>query len=114
MTLWRILRTLLPVVAIMGIVSAPLATPAAAAMLSVGQVTAMTDDMPCCPREKPVVPDCQKACPLAALCVAKCFSGLASASAVPNRLGVALAMITGDEAAPDTLAHGPPPRPPQT
>jgi hypothetical protein len=71
-------------------------------------------DMPCCPHEKAPTPDCQKGCPLAAFCFAKCFSGISAAAAVPTRLGVAEAMISGDEAAPDTLAQGPPPRPPQS
>jgi hypothetical protein len=109
----------LALLALVGLVFAPLTTPAMAG--GAGSMAAMSADngeamaeMPCCPPEKPVMPDCQKACPLAALCVAKCFSGLVAASAVPNRLGVALAMIAGDEAAPDTLAHGPPPRPPQS
>ena len=69
-------------------------------------------DMPCCPPEKPVMPDCQKACPLATLCLAKIVQGILP-GAVPARFGLALALIPGDAAAPDTLAPIPPPRPPQ-
>jgi hypothetical protein len=118
-TIWLAIRRALALLALMGLVLAPLTAPtlasgtASMAAMSADNGEAMAD-MPCCPPEKPVMPDCQKACPLAALCVAKCFSGLVAASAVPSRLGVALAMIAGDEAAPDTLAHGPPPRPPQS
>jgi hypothetical protein len=113
------LHRALALIALVGLVLAPLTAPAMARGTASMAVMSAQDgeavaDMPCCPPEKPVMPDCQKACPLAALCLAKCFSGLVSASAVPNRLGVALAMISGDEAAPDTLAHGPPPRPPQS
>jgi hypothetical protein len=117
-TIWAAIRRVLACLALVGLVLAPLAAVAGQTAMSAPAMSAHDGegmaDMPCCPPEKPVIPDCQKACPLAALCVAKCFSGLVAASAVLNRLGVALAMIPGDEAAPDTLAHGPPPRPPQS
>lgn len=33
----------------------------------------MTEDMPCCPDEKPVKPDCAKGCPLALVCTTSIF-----------------------------------------
>jgi hypothetical protein len=73
------------------------------------------DGMPCCPTSGPVMPDCQKDCPLASICLAKCMTNLASEvsatwpvdlaadSLVPARVdGAALS-------APELL-----PRPPRT
>ncbi|MGQ3278635.1 MAG: hypothetical protein ACT6WE_19075, partial [Shinella sp.] len=38
----------------------------------------MADDMPCCPDETPVPPDCGKACPLAVLCTSAIVCQLAN------------------------------------
>jgi hypothetical protein len=70
-------------------------------------------DMSCCPPEKPVVPECQKACPLATLCLAKIVQGIVPVNAVPYRFSHARALLPGNDADPDTLAPIPPPRPPQ-
>jgi len=70
MNLRRLIGHLLAVLAIVGLVAAPLVTPAAAKRLSVGEMSdmaAMNGDMPCCP-------DGQKSkscedCPLVATCM---------------------------------------------
>ena len=124
---WLAITHLLSVLAILGLVLAPLTAPAVAGamvapeamadagmdMASAGDVVAMAE-MPCCPPEKPITPDCQKACPLAALCLAKIVQGVVFASAVPARFSMALSLIPGNDANPKTLALAPPSRPPQT
>ncbi len=121
---WLAITRLLSILAIVGIVLAPFTAPAVAGGMVVPMATADTGmdmasmgdamaDMPCCPPEKPVMPDCQKACPLATLCLAKIVQGIVPVNAVPARFGLAQALIPGNDANPDTLAPIPPPRPPQ-
>jgi hypothetical protein len=121
---WLAITRLLSVLAIVGLVLAPFTAPAVAGGMAAPTATAdaamdvasMDDgmaEMPCCPPEKPVMPDCQKACPLATLCLAKIVQGIMPVSAVPARVSLAQALIPGDDADPDTLAPIPPPRPPQ-
>jgi hypothetical protein len=123
---WLAITRLLSVLAILGLVFSPFTAPAAAggivapaartdavmAMASTGDEMAMAE-MPCCPPEAPAVPDCQKACPLATLCLAKIVQGILPVGAVSTRFSIALALMPGNDAAPDTLAPIPPPRPPQ-
>ena len=40
-------------------------------------VVGMEEGMPCCPDQKSSTADCQKACPLAVMCMAKCFPNAA-------------------------------------
>jgi hypothetical protein len=122
---WFAITRLLLILAIVGIVLAPFTAPAVAggmavpmAMTDTGTDMASADDMamaemPCCPPAKPTVPDCQKACPLATLCLAKLVQGILPVGAVSARLGISVALLPGNDAAPDTLAPLPPPRPPQ-
>ncbi|PVE24331.1 hypothetical protein DC522_10690 [Microvirga sp. KLBC 81] len=122
MKLWFAITRLLSVIAIVGLVLAPFTAPAVAGgmaapmhmtdMTSLDGDMAMTD-MPCCPPEQPTVPDCQKACPLATLCLAKIVQGIMPIGAVPARLSVARALLPGNDASLDTLDPIPPPRPPQ-
>jgi hypothetical protein len=123
---WLAITRLLSILAIVGIVLAPFTAPAVAGgmvvpvaathtgtdMTSVDGDMAMAD-MPCCPPEKPALPDCQRACPLATLCLAKIVQGILPADAVSTRFGIALALVPGDDADPVTLAPILPPRPPQ-
>lgn len=120
---------LLSILAVVGLVLAPLTAPqvgmsgvmaSGGAQLSMhhageadAAMTNMAEAMPCCPPEKPAIPDCQKACPLAAMCLAKCFGGLTTSDVVPFRIGFLNAMILGDDSAPESLAQAPPPRPPR-
>ena len=121
---------ILSVCAIVGLVLAPLTKPASAvgmgaAVMGVAGFSVMrdvgaeasaaeiADGMPCCPPEKPALPDCQKACPLAAMCLAKCFSGVVASSFVPIRIARATSLVALDEAARDSLPQAPPPRPPR-
>jgi hypothetical protein len=70
-------------------------------------------EMPCCPHEKPMMPDCQKACPLATFCLAKIFQSVLATDALAILFGVSQAVIPADNANLDTLAPAPAPRPPQ-
>jgi hypothetical protein len=71
--------------------------------------------MPCCPLEKPVVPDCAKSCPLAILCLAKCFPNAPAASAsLLIRFAVADMKTPGDDSRRDRLPDPPPLKPPRT
>jgi hypothetical protein len=70
MNLHRLIGHLLAVFVIVGLVAAPLVTPAAAKRLPVGEMSdmaAMSGDMPCCPDEQKnnSCPDC----PLVAMCM---------------------------------------------
>lgn len=70
MNLRRLTGHLLAVFVIVGLVTAPLVTPAAAKWLTVGEMSemaAMPGDMPCCP-DKQKNNSCQD-CPLVAMCM---------------------------------------------
>jgi hypothetical protein len=70
MNLCRLISRLLAVFVIVGLVAAPLVSPAAANRMAVGQmsdVAAMSGDMPCCP-DGQKKKDCQD-CPLIAMCM---------------------------------------------
>lgn len=120
MKLWNTIRHLLSVLAVLGVVIAPFAASAALGGIGVpvSMAAASSDmgeqgDMPCCPPEKPVMPDCMKACPLLAVCLGKTIQGAGSAAPLPVRLGTEEALVPGDEAVLRTRTQGPPLRPPQ-
>lgn len=109
-------RTVLPILAIVGLIAGPFVTTMSVPMVAAASTMfEMPDDMPCCPPEKPTVPDCQKACPLTTTCMAKCFS------ITPLLSGVAFVywkqsdvIRPGSDVAGDALAVEPPARPPRT
>jgi hypothetical protein len=115
MHLRRLIGRLLAVFVIVGLVAAPLVTPAAAKWLSVGEVSdmaAMPGDMPCCP-DGQKNNSCQD-CPL----VATCMLTIAQADPSPtngiqiffqfHRLSFALVDLIGDG-----LIGAPPDHPPR-
>ena len=113
MRFWVNLRRALAVLALVGLVTTPLATPTAAAPMQAGMSADMPDGMPCCPEDKPVMPDCAKACPLMMVCVGKVFrTASAEGSALPA-LAVVAVIIPADDAMPEGLAQPPPARPPR-
>ena len=70
MNLYRLIGRLLAVIAVAGLVAAPLVTPAAAKALAVAEMTdmsAMAGDMQCCP-DGQKTNSCQD-CPLVAMCM---------------------------------------------
>lgn len=80
MTVMRTVHRLFLLAAMLAIVIGPMSIGlAGSAMASSGATTMeamatsmsdtqMTEDMPCCPQEQPVKPDCAKGCPLALVC----------------------------------------------
>ena len=67
MNLRRLIARLLAVFVIVGLVAAPLVTPAAAKRLAVSDMAAMSGDMQCCP-DGQKNKGCQD-CPLVAMCL---------------------------------------------
>lgn len=107
-------RKMLPVLAILGLIIGPFATPLSAPAIAGASMAAMPADMSCCPDETPPMPDCQEACPLMAMCMAKCFS------VSPVLAGMAIIFWDkGDRIRPasdvagDALEIEPPARPPR-
>jgi len=129
-TFWLALRRLLPLLAVLSLALAPVTASAAAAgmrapMAVQGNVMAMSDEamddmagmamdeMPCCPKEQPDMPDCSKGCPLMALCLAKVATGLPVAVGLPGRVSVVEGTAWGVTASFDSLSQGPPTEPPR-
>ncbi|APX84427.1 hypothetical protein BV511_06655 [Methylorubrum extorquens] len=99
MMFWQALMRLLATLAVVSLVLAPATASVVAASpgMSAGMATPVLnpaepaddmatmvmDDMPCCPPAKPVMPDCQKGCPLAALCQAKLAPALPAIAGAP-------------------------------
>ena len=109
-TFWLALRRLLPLLAVLSLALAPVTASAAAGHARAGGDAGhmhgdarrghgrhgrmAMDDMPCCPNEKPAMPDCSKGCPLMALCLAKVTTRL------PAGLGLPCACRRGREERP--------------
>lgn len=119
-------RTLLPrlltILAVVSLLTAPMVTPSAAAMMVVdpmattmAEMASMSDAMPCPSDQRQQLPDCQKSCPLATLCVAKCFPSASTTAAITlTRLTAADVIAPGNDVGRDIPASPPPPRPPRT
>jgi len=117
------IRRMLPALAVVGLVLAPVARPAMAMPTDMNpamsghaeaadQVAmAMPDGMPCCPHEQQKS-DCGKDCPLMAMCVAPLHSTLPDYSfSMPVVQGYVVALC--DDRTLDSLSQAPPPRPPK-
>lgn len=126
---WQALTRLLALLAVASLALAPVTAAAAvvgtgvSAMAMVDQETADPDSgmatvamdaMPCCPPAKPAMPDCQKGCPLAALCLAKLSPALPALWGVPVPVAAAQTQSWWMAAAFRSLASPPPPEPPRT
>lgn len=76
MSFLKTLHRLFLIAALLGIIVGPVGIGAAESAMASSvssEIEAMAgmdvpDDMPCCPEQKPIKPDCGKACPLALLC----------------------------------------------
>ena len=112
------IRHVLAALAWLGLILAPLATPAAMAAsmelagLSVEAASIdMPEGMPCCP-DTQKKPDCGKDCPFMAVCAGMAFPPVANvAIAVPMSRSAVIA--PRNDAGHGGLAHGPPARPPK-
>jgi hypothetical protein len=112
------IRTLLSMLALLGLILAPLARPAMAVVvdmpagISDQAVMPGAEDMPCCP-DMDHVADCGKDCLSMASCMVGTVLNLPTmvTLAVPYRL--ASLVSAGDDANVAGLMYGPPPRPPK-
>lgn len=116
MKLWTALCRLLSILTVVGLMTASMAPPSMAAVgtasPSVMDMASMPDDMPCCPGGDQA-PDCDKACPLAILCLGM---GVAQASAPGSmiaRLDPIAVMLPGGDSAYRSRAAPPPRKPPR-
>jgi hypothetical protein len=132
MTLWPAFRRLLATLAVISLALAPTTAPAvagsepasmvamidqaagAADQAADGTVAMAMDEMPCCPPVQPMTPDCQKGCPLAALCLVKVPPALAESVSVPLRVVNRSPLVWTDEAAFSSIAQAPLPEPPRS
>ena len=120
MRLWSLIPRLLSILAILGFLTAPMATPSAAEamaarpMAQMMDMGAMPDDMPCCPDQKQSLPDCQKPCPLATICMAKCVPGVAQRVFALFRLDRPGIVGPTDDQMRNPTTGAPPDRPPRT
>lgn len=120
MRLWFLIPRLLSILAILGLLTAPMAVPAAAEAMAAGTMAemmdmgSMPDNMPCCPDQKQSLPDCQKSCPLATICMAKCVPGLAQPEFALFRLERAVNVDRYRDGMRDPTIGAPPDRPPRT
>lgn len=110
----RLMARLLAIAAIVGLVIAPLAMPAAAKPAASAKAahSSMSADMPCCPDEQPGK-DCPD-CPLIAICVVKTTqAGPSSLAEMPQRHGVRTTHAVTDDPIAAGLARPPPDHPPR-
>jgi hypothetical protein len=129
-TFWLALRRLLPLLAVLSLALAPVTASAAAARMHAstavqGHAMAMPDEamddmagmsmdeMPCCPKERPEMPDCSKGCPLMALCLAKVATALPATLGLPGRVAGVEGPAWADTTSFDSLSQGPPSEPPR-
>ena len=122
---WRTITRMLSILAILGLVLAPSTAPAVAGEMGASMAaTTQTDAMsarhdvtttgePCCMPARPSMPDCPKACPLAALCHVKIVERTQDDTVGRGRFSIAQVLVPANDAALETLDPAPPSRPPQ-
>jgi hypothetical protein len=120
-----VIHRALAILAVAGLILAPLAGPSMAmpsqmdsAMSEHAAPEAITSmamphgDMPCCPQDKTPASDSGKDCPLMALCTASLLRP--AALDAPERVLALLGIVVpGNDADLGSLAQAPPPRPPR-
>ena len=118
------IRSLLAIVAIVGLVLGPMARPSMAmpAPMHTGvgadqemvndAAMAMPEDMPCCPRTAPI-PDCGKDCLFMAMCGTQFLCNAVQTAGLVIPLGMASVFSPGNDRDVAGLSQGPPPRPPK-
>jgi hypothetical protein len=108
------LRRVLLLLAVLGLAFAPLGASLSVSAIAGPGLSAMPDDMPCCPDGKPMVPDCAKDCPLAALCVSSLVSvQVLELASFVTRAQVGDDFLNGIDVVLSSLVGEPPPRPPR-
>lgn len=105
---------LFAILAIIGLVFAPVAPSVASSAMAMQMTAEMPDGMPCCPDDRPAIPDCAKDCPFAVVCTAVFVS-----APTPEHHSLALRILMRDrftargDVVPASLMGEPPPRPPR-
>lgn len=118
MQVYSIVARLLGIIAVLGLLAAPMTLPSIAAPMDEAVTAAKadaistSDEMPCCPHDRAALPDCSKSCPFAVLCTAMFFPANSTAF-VPARLAVVDVKVPGDDIGRDLLRDPPPPKPPR-
>jgi hypothetical protein len=119
MSLWATIRRLLPALAIVGLVLAPVVQPVMAADMQATadnhaamsiQADVAMDDMPCCPDEQKT--DCAKSCPFMAACTAQLHSTVPSFGFSVPVMQASVIKLHNDRTL-HSLSQAPPPRPPK-
>jgi hypothetical protein len=122
MKLLSAIRSLLGILAIIGLVVGPIARPAMAMTAALPTAVAsnpatvdeaamgMPQDMPCCPKEAPT-PDCGKDC--LAICATQLLCNAVQGAALVMPLGPANVLPPGNDTALVGLGQPPPLRPPK-
>jgi hypothetical protein len=111
---------LLSILAVVSLLTTPMMTPSGAAATDVtsaadmSDMATMADGMPCCPHEKPVLPDCAKSCPWAILCLAQCFPNAPASAFLLVRFAVADVKTPDNDIWRNLLPDRPPLKPPRT
>lgn len=108
------LARLLAVLALIGLVFAPVAPFVASSAMAMPMTAEMPDGMPCCPDDQPAIPDCAKDCPFAVVCTTVFVS-----APTPEHHPLALRILMRDRFAARgdvvlaSVIGDPPPRPPR-
>ena len=115
MRMWSVFRSLLVILAVLGVVVGPFASPMAETAMAAATMSGMPDDMDCHHCERPAIPDCESPCLVMTVCVAKCFP-----SALIDTIPPSARWATGEPLWPANAGFGsplygvPPDRPPRT
>jgi hypothetical protein len=116
------IRSLLAILAIVGLVLGPIAKPAmamptpmhtgVASDQAMVDEAAMPEDMPCCPKKSPI-PDCGRDCVFMAMCATQFLCNAVQPAGLVTPLGLATVFFPGNDTDVAGLSQGPPPRPPK-
>ncbi len=108
------LTRLITILALVGLVSAPVAPSIASAAMAMPVTAEMPDGMSCCPDDQPAIPDCAKDCPFVAVCTAVLVSATTHESSplAPRMVFRDRFLVPGDDVL-SSLIGDPPPRPPK-
>lgn len=127
-TFWLVFRQLLSILAIVSLALTPVAASTVAGGVAMTDALGLAatdaapstmagmgmDEMPCCPPQQPIMPDCQKDCPLAALCLGNVTLIMPASVGEPVRVAVAESVVWGREAAFHSVVRPPPAEPPRS
>ena len=115
MTVRQLIRLLFPALMVVGLALSPFSAWAAEGAMGRDTMLAMAGDMGNCLSQQPVLPDCQKTCPLMTVCAVSWAASTASVESPVLALDLAGGTIRpGNDTFGGPFAEGPPSRPPRT